>query len=351
MSDARPPEPPSPHTLDGRAPERHLPSKKSPGGGRTPAAPSLSKKIFSLVLVCSFVALFLLLVRRAPAEALEGLKRARAAPVFAGFAVFFLSHAFRGARLNRLLPKDGRISALRAFGLSGASNFILQVVPFRGGDVASLGLVHRELGVSWSHSGGVFVLLKLIDGASAVLVGLAGGTVVLLRHRESGWPWAAGALVVLLAGLALLPRAGGALLEALSARARPDSRLSRVLAEVGAGLAIARQDPRAYAAACALSAGFLVAHVAGLALTMSGLGFDVPLPTIAFATLGAIAAAAFLPSPAGTFGAAESGWTAALALDGVPLAAGVVSGFAVHVVATLAAGLAGLFVLPRPARR
>ena len=311
---------------------------------------TLSKKLFGLLFTVALIALFVLAIRRAPPGALERLRHARTAPLLAGFAVFFASHVLRAARLNRLLPKDGRIPAARAFGLSGAAHFLVQVLPFRGGDVASFGLVHRELGVSWSRSGGVFVLVKLIDTASAVLVGLAGGTVVLLRHRVAGGTWAIGLFCVLLAALTVLPEAGGALLEAISARVRPASRLERVLVDIGSALAVARRDRLAYAAACLLSIGFLAAHIVGLRLTMAGLGIDAGFAALAFASLAATVAAAVLPSPAGTFGSAESGWVAALSLDGVPLAAGAVSGVAVHLLATLAAGAAGLFVLSRPAR-
>ncbi|HSB63943.1 MAG TPA: lysylphosphatidylglycerol synthase transmembrane domain-containing protein [Thermoanaerobaculia bacterium] len=312
---------------------------------------TLSKKIFGAFLTAALLALFVLAIRRAPPGALESLRHARPAPLLAGFAVFFASHVLRAARLNLLLPQEGRIPATRAFGLSGATHLLVQVVPFRGGDVASLGLVHRELGVSWSRSGGVFVLVKLIDTASAVLVGLAGGTVVLMRHRVAGGPWAAGLFCVLLVGLALLPEAGGALLEAFSTRARQGSRLKLGLEGIGRGLTVARRDRLAYAAACLLSAGFLAAHLVGLKLTMAGLGIDVGFAALAFATLAATLAAALVPSPAGTFGTAESGWTAALALDGISLGAGALSGVAVHLLATLAAGAAGLFVLSRPARR
>lgn len=314
--------------------------------GRRPL--TLSEKLFGVLSTAALLALFVLAVRRVPPGDLERLKRARPAPLLAGFAVFFASHVFRGARLNRLLPKDGRIAPVRAFGFSGAAHFFVQCLPFRGGDVASVALMHRELGVSWSRSGGVFVLVKLIDTASAVLVGLAGGTVVLLSHRVAGGPWAAGLFCVLLAALALLPEAGGALLEAFSARARQTSRLKRVLEDVGGALTIARRDRLAYAAACLLSVGFLAAHIVGLKLTMAGLGIDVGFAALAFATLAAAVAAGLVPSPTGTFGTAESGWMAALALDGISFGAGAVSGVAVHLLSTLAGGAAGLFVLSRP---
>ncbi len=312
---------------------------------------TLSKKLFGLLFTTALAVLFVLAIRRAPPGALESLRHADPALLLAGFAVFFASHALRAGRLNFLLPKNERIPPARAFGLSGATHFLVQVVPFRGGDVASLGLVHRELGVSWSRSGGVFVLVKLIDTASAVLVGLAGGTVVLLRHRVAGSPWAAGLFCVLLAGLALLPEAGGAVLDALSSRAQKGSRFERVLEDVRGGLAVARRDRLAYASACLLSIAFLAAHIVGLRLTMAGLGIDVGFAALAFATITATVAAALVPSPAGTFGTAESGWMAALALDGVSLAAGAVSGVVVHLLATLAAGTAGLFVLARPGAR
>lgn len=296
------------------------------------------------------LALLVLAIRRAPAGALDSLRHARPAPLLAAFAVFFASHLLRGARLNRLLPRDGRIPTASAFGLSGASHLLTQVLPFRGGDAASLALVHRELGVSWPRSGGVFVLVKLIDTASAILVGLAGGIVVLTRHRAAGGPWAAGLFCVLLVALALLPEAGAAILDAVSARLKPASRLRLSLEGMGTGVAVAR-DRAAYAAACLLSVGFLAAHIVGLKLTMAGLGIDVGIAALAFATLAAMVAAALLPSPAGTFGTSESGWMAALALDGVTLGAGAVSGVAVHLLSTLAAGAAGLFVLSHPGPR
>ena len=334
MSDLLPPETPAPRPESGHASEPN----------------SLSKKLFGAFLAAALLVAFVLAIRRAPPGALESLTHARPAPLLAAFAVFFASHALRAPRLNRLLPRDERIAPARALGLSGASHFLVQVVPFRGGDVAALALVHRELGVSWSRSGGVFVLIKLIDTASAVLVGLAGGTVVLLRHRVVGGPWAAGLFCVLLAALAFLPEAGGTLLEAFSARAKQTSRLRRALEDVGAALGVARRDRLAYAAACLFSVGFLAAHLVGLRLTMAGLGIDVGFAALAFATLAATVAAALVPSPAGTFGTAESGWMAALALDGISFAAGAVSGAAVHHLSTLAAGAAGLFLLRRPLR-
>ena len=61
-----------------------------------------------------------------------------------------------------------------------------------------------------------------------------------------------------------------------------------------------------------------------------------------------IATAAVLPSPAGTFGPYESGFAAAAALDGIPLAGGAILGGCLHLLTTLAAGLTGLpFLLSR----
>ena len=323
--------------------------KPDADGPRRSSAPlTLSRKVSSLVFVLVLALLLVLAVRRAPPGALESLERARPGLLAASLAVFLASHALRAARLNVLLPRGSRVRPRRAYGLSGASHVLVQVVPFRGGDVASLALLRRELGASWSRSSGVFVLVKLIDTAAAFLVGLAGGTVVLLVRHVEGGPWAAGLLAALALALAALPSAGGAVLDAVAARAGRWPRLRRVLEEAAKGLAVARAEPAAYAAACVLSVGFLGAHLLGLKLAMAGLGLDVSFATLAFATLAATVVAAVVPSPAGTFGTAESGWVAALALDGVPLAAGAVSGVVVHLLSTLAAAGAALFVLGRP---
>ncbi len=325
--------------------------KPDADGPRRGSAPlTLSKKIFSLVFVLVLAALLVLAVRRAPADALAGLAHANPGLLVASLAVFLASHAFRAARLNLLLPPGSRVPPLRAYGLSGASHVLVQVVPFRGGDVASLALLRRELGETWSRSSGVFVLVKLVDTAAAFLVGLAGGAVVLVVRRAEGGPWVAALLVALALALAVLPSGGGVVLDAVSARAGRWPRLERVLREAAKGLAVARSNPSAYAAACVLSVAFLGAHLLGLKLAMAGLGLDVSFATLAFATLAATLVAAVVPSPAGTFGTAESGWIAALALDGVPLAAGAVSGVVVHLLATAAAGVAGLLVLARPRR-
>ncbi len=205
--------------------------------------------------------LLVLAVRRAPAGALAGLAHANPGLLVASVAVFLASHAFRAARLNLLLPAGSRVPPLRAFGLSGASHLLVQVVPFRGGDVASLALLRRELGATWSRSSGVFVLVKLVDTAAAFLVGLAGGTAILLARRFEGGAWGAALLVALALALAVLPSGGGVVLDAVSARAGRWPRLERVLLEAGKGLAVARSRPSAYAAACVLSVAFLGAHL------------------------------------------------------------------------------------------
>lgn len=327
------------------------PAQRDPDAASPRPAPlTHSKKISSSLALAALLVLLVLAVRRAPPGALAGVAHARLPLVAASFAVFLASHAFRAARLNLLLPAGARVPPLRAYGLSGASHLLVQVVPFRGGDVASLALLRRELGATWSRSSGVFVLVKLVDTAAAFLVGLAGGAVVLFARRAEGGAWAVALLVALALALAVLPSGGGAVLDAVSARAGRWPRLGRVLREAANGLAVARAEPLSYAAACVLSVGFLGAHLLGLKLATAGLGLEVSFATLAFATLAATLVAAVLPSPAGTFGTSESGWIAALALDGVPLAAGAVSGVVVHLLATAAAGAAGLFVLARPRR-
>jgi uncharacterized membrane protein YbhN (UPF0104 family) len=94
--------------------------------------------------------------------------------------------------------------------------------------------------------------------------------------------------------------------------------------------------------AAAAAAAFLALHVPALSLAASGLGFPMRPATLLVALFTSIATAAVLPSPAGTFGPYESGFAAAAALDGFPLATGAVLGGLLHLLTTLASGAVGL---------
>jgi len=150
-------------------------------------------------------------------------------------------------------------------------------------------------------------------------------------------------LVLLGAGVLLaLPLAGGRLLASVIPKLATGSRLQAVAREAAEGLSVARREPGSYVAAAGAAGAFLALHVPALWLTALGLGLPIHPAALLVALFTSIATAVVLPSPAGTFGPYESGFAAAAALGGIPLAGGAVLGGCLHLLTTLAAGLTGL---------
>lgn len=308
-----------------------------------------------LALTLLWVVLLALLARQvahAPADVLGRLEKARPELLAAGVAIYALGFAARAARLNLLLPPADRIPFGRAWAVSGATTFLLQVLPFRGGEVASWALYRRVLGTGWARAGAVFVLVKTLDSAAFLLAGLAGAAALALR---GGVPVLGGATALAVAAgtilLVLLPRLGVPVVEASARRFVNKPRLARGLAELAEGLRVAREAPGAYLLAFAGAVAFLAGHFAALTLLFAALGLTPSLPALAFASLASVLSAAILPSPAGTFGPMESGFAAGLALEGVPLVLGATVTGAVHLLTTLACGLVGLPLLIRRGER
>ncbi len=75
---------------------------------------------------------------------------------------------------------------------------------------------------------------------------------------------------------------------------------------------------------------------------LHGLGIDVSPAGVAVALLISALASSSIPSPVGNFGPTETGFTAGLALAGVPLPVGLVAAGLLHLLAALACGAAGL---------
>src|ERR1019366_8781173 len=124
---------------------------------RQPAQASslpLSKKIFGAALALALLAVVVLAIRRSPAEIFSFLRNAQ--PAFLAFGV-------RAFRFNLLLPPVDRIRFTTAWSLSGATTFLLQVLPFRSGEIASWASIRAALGASWARSAAVFALVKLLD--------------------------------------------------------------------------------------------------------------------------------------------------------------------------------------------
>jgi hypothetical protein len=222
-------------------------------------------------------------------------------------------------------------------------------MPFRSGEIASWASIRAALGASWARSAAVLALVKLLDTATLLLAGLAGAAWLLFARGTHVLGFTVAALVFLGTGLLLaLPLAGGRLLASLVPRLPEGGRRQAIAREIAAGLSVARREPGSYALAAAGAGAFLALHVPALWLTARGLGLPIHPATLAVALFTSIATAAVLPSPAGTFGPYESGFAAAAALDGIPLAGGAILGGCLHLLTTLAAGLTGLpFLLSR----
>ena len=304
---------------------------------------TLSKKIFGAAIVLALLALLVVAFRKSSADLFPHLASANPWIVALGFLLNILAFGVRAFRFNLLLPPADRIPVATAWSLSGATTFLLQVMPFRSGEIGSWASIRAALGASWARSGAVLALVKLLDTATLLLAGLAGAAWLLFTHGTHVLGVGVAALVLLGAAFLLaLPLAGGRLLVSLVPRLPENSRRHAIAREVAEGLSVARREPGSYAMATAAAAAFLALHVPALWLTARGLGLPIHPATLLVALFTSIATAAVLPSPAGTFGPYESGFAAATALDGVPLATGAVLGGLLHLLTTLAAGAVGL---------
>jgi hypothetical protein len=310
----------------------------------------LKKQTFSLLFVAALLVLFWFAFRRSSAELISRLSSFSFPLVGLGFLLNVLAFAPRAARLNLLLPRGEGVPFGRAWSVSGAGTFFLQVLPFRSGELATWAAIRSVLGATWARSGAVFALSKLLDTATVLLVGVAGAAwILLVRGISVLGTAAAAACVVGAVALVVLPAASGRLLAALAPRLPEGSRRRAFADELAAGLAVARREPARYAGAALAAFAFLGLHLAAIWTTARGLGLPLDLAALAVVLLASIATAAVLPSPAGTFGPYESGFAAAAAAAaGMPLAAGAVLGTLLHLLTTLAAGVVGFpFLLER----
>ncbi len=305
---------------------------------------TLSRKVFSLACTAALLALFAFAFRHSSADLFSSLSSANPWLVAAGFGLNVLAFSLRAFRLNLLLPPGDRIPFADAWSLSGATTFLLQVMPFRSGEIGSWTSIKTALGASWARSAAVLALVKVLDTATLLLAGLAGAAWLLFTRGGTPVLGAGVVGIVLLGACALLtlPLAGGRILVALVPRLPGDSRRQELAREVAEGLSVARRSPGSYALAAGAAAAFLALHVPALWLTARGFGLPIHPAALLIALFSSIATAAVLPSPAGTFGPFESGFAAAAALDGFPLASGAALGGLLHLLTTAAAALTGL---------
>jgi hypothetical protein len=287
--------------------------------------------------------------RRSSADLFSRLSSANLSLVALGFILNVLAFAPRALRLNLLLPRGEKVPFGRAWSVSGAATFLLQVMPFRTGEVGTWASLRSVLGATWARSAAVFALAKVLDTATVILTGVAGAAWLLLSRGTSVLGATAAAACVAGAGLLfVLPAVSGRLVAWLLPRLPEGGRRRAVAEEVLEGLAVARRAPVRYLGAALAAFAFLAFHLAALFVIAKGLGLPLHPATLAVVLLASITTAAVLPSPAGTFGPYESGFAAAAALDGLPLATGAVLGGLLHLLTTLAAGAVGLaFFLER----
>ena len=312
-----------------------------PRRGSSPLTPS--KKIFSFLFAAALVALAVVAFRRSSAELSSRLSSANLSLVALGCFLNVLAFAPRALRLNLLLPRGEEVPFGLAWSVSGATTFLLQVLPFRSGEVGTWASLRAVLGATWSRSAAVFALVKILDTATLLLAGVAGAAWLLLARGTTALGTAAAAACV--AGAALLvvlPAVSGGLLARLLPRLPEGTRRRAIAEEVLEGLAVARRAPERYVGAALAAFAFLALHLAALFATASGLGLPLHPATLAVALLASVTTAAVIPSPAGTFGPYESGFAAAAALDGIPLATGAILGGLLHLLTTIVAGAVGL---------
>lgn len=304
---------------------------------------NLSKKILGASLAAALLVLAVVAFCRSSADLFSRLSTASPSLVALGFLLNILAFVPRALRLNLLLPRGEGVPFGRAWSVSGATTFLLQVMPFRSGEVGAWASLRAVLGATWARAAAVFALVKILDTATVLLAGVAGGAWLLVDRGTPVLGAGAAAACVAGAGLLLvLPSVSGRLVAWLAPRLPEGGRRRAVAEEALAGLAVARLAPRRYLGAALAAFGALALHLAALSATAKGLGLPVHPATLAVALLASLTAGALVPSPAGTFGPYESGFAAAAALDGLPLATGAVLGGFLHLLATLAAGAVGL---------
>lgn len=313
------------------------------GGGPRHPPLTLSKKIFSFACAAALLVLFGLAFRHSSAEISSRLSSSNPLLIALGFLLNLLAFAPRAVRLNLLLPPGEGVPFGRAWSVSGATTFLLQVMPFRSGEIASWASIRSVLGATWTRSAAVFALVKLLDTATLLIAGVAGAAWLLFDRGTPVLSFAAAATCLAgSAALFFLPAVSGSLVAWLAPKLPAGGRRRAVADELAEGLSVARRAPARYCGAALGAFAFLALHLAALFVTAKGLGLPLHPATLAVALLASITSAAILPSPVGTFGPYESGFAAATALEAVPIATGAVLAGLLHVLTTLAAGAVGL---------
>src|SRR5664279_4482538 len=121
-------------------------SPESEAGPPRTAPLTLSKKIFGAAIALALLALLVVAFRNSSADLSSHLASANPWLVALGFLLNILAFGVRAFRFNLLLPPADRIPVATAWSLSGATTFLLQVMPFRSGETGSWASIKAALG-------------------------------------------------------------------------------------------------------------------------------------------------------------------------------------------------------------
>jgi hypothetical protein len=269
----------------------------------------------------------LLLVAR-PHDVGVLLAQSRPIPLLIAFGCALVVALLRGLRLRAVV--GARLPAVPALAVASLSQFAIQVLPLRLGELALFPLL-RTAGVSGTiRALSILVVVRALDMA-AVLAWAAGAGLVLGTGR---W-WAFAVLLAVLPLAALASVGSQRALRSLTLRWRhrgPQRRsLVRQLLAFRRELVVISRSPARALTIVLLS---LAAWGSVWWLTVElvrAISLSWPASHVLLAMLGATAAAALPLNSVGNFGTLEAGWAATLASLGVDPRQALAAGFATHV--------------------
>jgi hypothetical protein len=329
--------------VTGSDPSPHLEHERGREGSdpvRTAAAPILAVSVrwllaTTLALCVSAACLWLLLTPQTVGSLGRLVSRASPLPVIAAFALVALVQWLRAWRFAVMMTGELALPGAALTRIAFQLNFWNFVLPLRLGELSFPVLMRRRLGYGLLHSGGVLLLARLFDlaTAGAILVGAAAALDM--------WPGIGRVLMVLGSlGLGLAPLGlaiGGVALRPHLARL---PRIGDAATRLTAGLdAIGGYGARL--TAVGLSIGlWLVFGLAAVLVANAVVATVSPAAAMLGASAGNVAFALPVNGIAG-IGPSQAAWVAATTWAGVPWDDAVISALALHAVVLVNAVVCG----------
>ena len=140
------------------------------------------RKVLGAACALTLLVLAAVAFKSSSADLFSRLSSANPWLVALGFLLNVLAFAPRALRLNLLLPRGESVPFGRAWSVSGATTLLLQVMPFRSGEIGTWAALRSVLGATWARSAAVFALVKLLDTATLLLAGVAGAAWLLVAR-------------------------------------------------------------------------------------------------------------------------------------------------------------------------